>query len=171
MLDDGIISLRAPEPSDIDALFRWENDARFWEGGDTLAPLPRHLLTRFVENYDGDITRTRQLRLIITLRADNVAVGTLDIFDFSPLNGRAGVGIYIDESFRRKGYAMRAVALAAGYARRHLTLHQLWCHIAADNTPSRRLFENAGFRSSGCLRSWLRRSAGYGDVMIYQLML
>lgn len=171
MLSDGIITLRAPEPADLEAMFRWENDARFWEGGDTLAPLSRHLLSRFVENYDGDITRTGQLRLIISLDAENATIGAVDIFDFSPLNGRAGIGIYVDEAYRRRGFARRALAVTAAYCRRRLALHQLWCHIAADNDASRALFAAAGYRVSGCLRSWIRRGDAYADAYVFQLML
>lgn len=171
MLTDGTITLRAPEPSDAELLYRWENDARFWEGGDVCAPLPRRLLDDFVNNYDGNIAATRQLRLMITDNATMTAVGTLDLFDYSPVNLRAGVGILIDSAFRRRGYALRALTLSADYCRRHLGLRQLWCHIAADNLPSRKLFEKAGFRSTGCMRSWLRRGDTFADAYIYQRLL
>lgn len=33
LLNDGTISLRALEPSDLDAMIRWENDTRLWSTG------------------------------------------------------------------------------------------------------------------------------------------
>lgn len=33
LLNDGTISLRALEPSDLDAMIRWENDTRLWSAG------------------------------------------------------------------------------------------------------------------------------------------
>lgn len=171
MFTDGIITLRAPEPSDLDAMYRWENDAQFWEGGDTCAPLSRHLLETFISNYDGNIAATHQLRLVITTSGNGNVVGTIDLFEYSPIHLRAGIGIIIDGNFRRRGLGLRALRLTASYCRTHLGLHQLWCHIAADNIASRQLFEKAGFTPSGQLRSWLRRGNNFADVHIYQLSL
>lgn len=48
------ITLRAPEPSDVDAMFRMENDPAVWPDGHTRAPLSRHLLATYVDNYTPD---------------------------------------------------------------------------------------------------------------------
>ena len=57
--------LRAPEPSDIDIIFRWENDTTIWHLGNTLAPYSRFAIEQFVLNTDNDIFAAKQLRLMI----------------------------------------------------------------------------------------------------------
>ena len=59
------IELRAVEPEDLDALYRWENDSSLWIYGSTVSPFSRYLLKQYIENYTADITRDKQLRLII----------------------------------------------------------------------------------------------------------
>ncbi len=165
--DEIKVRLRAPEPSDTDTLYIWENDPELWPYGDNAAPLSRHALDTFIRNYNGDISADRQLRLIIT---DNsgTAVGAVDLYDYSARDRRAGVGIFIQKEFRRRGYAFQALAWLGVYCATHLGLHQLWAVVGADNKASRALFESAGFKTCGRLRSWLRQGRRFGDAVIYQ---
>ena len=97
------VILRALEPSDIDTMYQWENDTDNWFVSNTITPYSRFLLEQFTATAHKDIYENKQLRLIIC-SPDNKAVGTIDLFDFDPLNQRAGVGILIaDKSERRKG--------------------------------------------------------------------
>lgn len=164
------ITLRALEPIDVDTLYRWENDPEVWDVGCTLAPYSRKQLWDYIDNYDGDIFSAKQLRLMIALPSGET-VGTVDLYDFDPANSRCAVGILIAPEYRRKGYALHALGMLAGHCRRHLSLHQLYCIAGADNTPSRALFEAAGYTISGRLRSWLRTSGTYTDAYLYQKML
>lgn len=59
LLRDDLIQLRAIEPEDLDVLYRWENNADWWEVGDTLAPfrnmyyestLLNHIATSMISN-------------------------------------------------------------------------------------------------------------------------
>lgn len=170
-LTDGIISLRAPEPADIDDIFRWENDTDSWIYGNQSAPYSRKNIEDYVVNYDADIFSARQLRFVITLCDGNEKVGAIDLFDFDPVNERAAVGIIIDSRFRKIGYATRALQLLIEFCRQRLGLHQLWAIVARENIPSRRLFEKAGFNISGCLRSWIRFGSLYTDAYLLQKLL
>ncbi len=105
---------------------------------------------------------------MITDKADGNTVGHIDLFDFDPVNRRAGVAIFIDESFRRQGYASEGLELLATYAAHTLGVHQLWANIAIDNEPSKRLFTALGYKPAGKLRSWLRRNGTYTDVLVFQ---
>ena len=171
-LSDGVITLRAPEPADLELLYAWENDPRMWDTGDTAAPMSRHMLERFIDGYDGDITSTRQLRLVVTLDAEGGrAAGTVDLFDFSAVNRRCGIGILVDEALRRRGIGLRALELTACWARRRLNLASLWCTVAADNAASLALFDRAGYRRVGVLKDWTFTARGLTDTVLLQLSL
>ncbi len=162
------IYLRAPEPSDLDCMYRWENDTNLWVYGRTHTPLSRQLLYDYITNYDGDIYRAGQLRFVIVLKEDNQPIGTLDLTDFDPYNHRAEIGILISHEHTRKGYATEALGLMDSYAPECLGIHQLWCIVAADNLPSRNLFSAAGYKMSGRLESWLCHNRSYSDAYIMQ---
>ena len=162
-----MIKLRAPEPKDVDLLFIWENDPGLYEVLPAAAPLSRHQMWEYVNNYNADPYATNQLRLIIE-DEDGATVGYLDMFEFDPVNRRAGMAIYIGEEYRGRRFATMAIEQFAQYCGSTLALHQLWAIVAVDNMPSRTLFTGCGFKACGRLRSWIRRRNQYSDAMIYQ---
>ncbi len=165
--------LRAPEPADIDIIFRWENDTRIWHLGNTLTPYSKFAIEQFVFNTDNDIFASKQLRLMIdwhSAETDNTTVGTIDLFDFDPQNKRAGIGILIDESSRRKGFALEAINLLSEYCFKTLNLHQLYCNIEQSNLESISLFRKTGFISCGIKKEWLLREGQWTDELMFQLI-
>lgn len=99
-------------------------------------------------------------------------VGTIDLFEYDPLHGRAGIGILIyDRNDRCRGYAGDAVGTLCRYARERLRMHQLWCNVGAENEASLRLFRGLGFREIGRKRDWFWTPEGYGDEIMLQKIL
>lgn len=160
--------LRAPEKTDVDRIFLWENDPGMFEVLPNAAPLSRFQVWEYVENYKADPFTTHELRQMIDDPAESQTVGYIDLFEFDPVNHRAGVALYIDEEFRRKGYGLKALEDLSEYAANTLAIHQLWAIVAIDNEPSVKLFTSAGFKSCGRLRSWLRRKGQYVDALFFQ---
>lgn len=169
------LSLRAIEPGDIDLLYTWENDTRFWKVSNTLVPYSRQVLTQYLETAHLDIYTTKQLRLLIdelpTALKQAKPVGCIDLFDFDPLHLRAGIGILIAaEQDRRKGHASEALELLINYCFEHLHLHQLYCNIQVTNEASILLFKKHGFEITGVKKHWIREGNSYADELLLQLI-
>ena len=171
LLSNDHITLRALEPTDLDTLYRWENDTALWVVSDTAAPYSREALWHYLKEYTGDIYAQRQLRLMVTLSADGTPVGTVDFLNFDPLNNRAELGLFIADEFRGKGLGREALDLLTAYARDHIGLRQLYVFIALDNEACLHLFEDYGFSRVGVLQSWVKRGTSYRDVALLQLIL
>ena len=168
MIDAVRCTLRAVEQSDVEIMYRWENDPEVWRVSGTTSPFSRDQLQRFVDQQRFDIYATRQLRLIIDDMRGR-SVGAVDLFDFDPQMRRLGIGILVyDESDRRHGYASAAVAAVQRYARQTLGIHQIWCSMEASNRASMALFRSAGFEECGCRRDWIWTPDGYRDEIIMQ---
>ncbi|MFB6258407.1 MAG: GNAT family N-acetyltransferase [Flavobacteriales bacterium] len=164
------VYLRELELSDVELLYRWENDPRTWRVSGTTAPFSRHLLDAYVRSV-GNIFTDGQLRTIICLKGDGKEIGTLDLFDHDPVNQRAGVGILIAEQEERgKGYARESLSLIKDHAFDRLMLHQLYCNIAAANEASLALFQKAGFGIIGRKREWIRRREHWEDEFLLQCL-
>ncbi len=165
-LENEIVKLRAPELSDVDTLYAWENNLEIWRVSNTLSPFSKHSLTKYIENYKLDIYQTKQLRLIVEAKDQsslmNYPVGIIDLFDYDPIHQRAGIGILIHNTEHRgKGYATEAPKLLTTYAFDYLHLHQLYCNIAGNNEPSLKLFTNQDFEIIGMKKDWIRTKNGW----------
>ncbi|MCK9638600.1 MAG: GNAT family N-acetyltransferase [Prolixibacteraceae bacterium] len=169
-LKDDLITLRALEPEDIDLLYEWENCEDNWTVSQTIAPISKHTLAIYIRESDKDIFETKQLRMMITTCAGK-NVGAIDLFDFDPLNMRAGVGILVhDPADRSKSYATSALNLIIRYCFEKLGLHQIYANILTDNDKSMKLFSKAGFVLSGTKKEWIRDGEKWKDEHLVQLL-
>jgi len=174
MLTDNEIVLRAPEPGDVDAMYIIENDTLLWNDGVIFAPVSRKQLWDYVDNYNGDIYATGQLRFVIEMLADGGSggvVGTVDLYDYDRLNRRAYVGITVVSGWRGKGVGGRALELLRDYCCHFLGMHNLAAVVRADNDASRSLFERHGFEVTGRFHGWVRRGEEWVDALHYQCVL
>lgn len=167
-LEGELTRLRALEAEDVDLLYVWENAPAVWGVSGTLAPFSRHTLRRFLDEQRFDLYAARQLRLVVET-LDGRAVGLVDLFEFEPVDLRAGVGILIHGAGDRgRGFASDALDVLCRYARQVLGLHQLWCSVAPDNAASLALFRRAGFAECGRKREWRRTPDGWADELLLQ---
>jgi diamine N-acetyltransferase len=169
MLENEQIRLRALEPEDLELLYKWENDTRMWEYGNTISPYSKFLLHKYLENSRIDLYEAKQMRLVIEEKESRKAIGTIDLYDFDPFHNRAGVGILIDYSFQQKSYGFQAIEILKKYVFGYLKIMQIYAYIPANNIPSLHLFRKCGFFESGLLKKWNNTPKGFDDVFIYQL--
>jgi len=166
------IVLRALEPDDIDLLYQWENDRTSWHLSNTLTPFSRFALEQYIMTADQDIFAVKQLRLMIdkTGSKGKECIGAIDLFDFDPVNKRAGIGILINKNERNKGFASEALKLLIQYCFNTLELHQLYCNIETTNTGSIKLFQNQDFEIVGNKKDWIRKNSQWTDEYFLQLI-
>lgn len=164
------LSFRAPEPTDLEILYKWENDPSIWHLSNTITPFSRQVLEEYIMNAYQDIYSVKQLRLMVFENETNVTIGCIDLFDFDPVSMRAGVGILISSEHRNKGHASEALEMLIDYAFSILHLHQLYCNITTDNEISMKLFQNAGFQIIGLKKEWIRKKNSWADEYFLQLI-
>ncbi len=162
------IYLRALEPTDLDFLYRLENNTNVWEISGTITPYAKHVLKSYLANAQLDIYQVKQLRLAICDRQDAV-IGLIDLFDFDPVNHRAGMGIIVlEEQNRNQGAGTEAVSILCDYVFATLQLKQVYANILEDNVKSKRLFEKMGFEPVGVKKAWIFQNGTYKNEILYQ---
>ena len=166
-LKDDMISLRTPEPEDLELMFAMENDTTLWSVGNTTLPYSRYTLRAYLEQSKQDLFAERQARFVIELANGEIA-GMIDLADFDPLNSRAEVCIGLLGKHRGKGIATRALTLLSDYAFRMLHINQLYAFIPEWNEESLKLFEKKGFKKSALLQQWQRTENGFCNVFLVQ---
>ena len=135
---------------------------------DTQKPFSKHLLKQYIENSHLDIYEAKQIRFII-VNQQNIAVGTIDLFDYNPQHSRAGVGVLIHQQYQKRGYAKQALEILHQYAFLTLNIHQLYANIATDNQKSIKLFEALAYQKTGIKKNWIFSNRQYKDVAFYQI--
>ena len=164
------VDLRALEPEDINLLYQMENDRKLWHVSQTIVPYSKTTLSKYIENASkSSLKEAGQYRFVIHQNQD--AIGCIDLYDYDPINSRAGVGITILETERGKGYAKSALSALLIHCKETLFLNQLWAHIPEKNKQSIQLFEGLSFHHNGTLQQWLKIPEGYENIFIYQRLL
>jgi diamine N-acetyltransferase len=165
------IALRAMEPADVELLYNWENRRDLWAVSYTQTPFSKSVLNDFVNASHQDIYTIRQLRVMIVELASKETIGTIDWYEFEPQHQRVGLGIFVHENFRRKGYAAEAINLCKDYAFNTLHLRQIYASVGARNEASIKLFLSCGFEKAGVKKDWNRIGVTvYEDVWFLQFI-
>lgn len=165
------MKLRAVELSDVDLLYEWENDMELWEFGNTMRPFSKYALENYVLNSQNEsLYSAKQMRLMIDIEENNstYTIGCIDIYDYEARDSKAGIGIFISELERKKGYAQKAISLLENIMQNTYNIHQLYAFITEDNQKSIKLFEKSGYIFTSSLKDWVLTNSKYKNVNVYQ---
>ena len=80
-MKQGNISLRAPEPEDLEVMLSFENDAALWELGTATGPYSRYQMKRYIAESQNDLYADGQLRLMIVCEGQGVAQTALSLLE------------------------------------------------------------------------------------------
>ena len=166
-ISEETISLRVAEPEDAQQIYAWENDRSLWRVSETSNPISLFQIEQFLLG-NSDLVTNRQLRLMIELKDVEKPIGSVDLFEYDPINGRIGIGVLVDKDYRGRGLATKAIALCIEYLFNNVMVHQVHCLIDAQNVESQHLFEKLGFKPCGRRKDWIKTPKGYLDAVFYQ---
>ncbi len=166
------VYLRAMEPEDLENLYVWENDPEVWSVSVSNMMYSKYVLSEYIANAAKSIYEMGQQRYIVCRTEDDVAIGTIDLFDFDAANRRAGVGILIyNKEDRSKGYATEALRMIEQYSVQLYNMNQLYCNVIDNNEISRALFPKMGYEQCGCKKKWIYMGGKWYDELMYQKLL
>lgn len=158
--------LTAPEPEDLDFVFRIENDPVTWPLSDGHMPYSRYALRQYLLTCKNDFFAEKQLRLMVRPSDSRQAVAIVDLFNFSPIDGRAEVGIIVAPELRGQGIGTEAVSLLCDYVGQTLGLRMLAAYVPVTNEASLRLFAKCGFERVATLPEWSKIDSKWCDLAI-----
>ena len=161
------VKLRQPSIKDLDDLLGWENDILKIDHTDMPVFYTKDQMVIYL-NGNQDPFMNGQVRYMITI--DNMSIGYIDLYNFDIVHSRAGVGIFIDKKFRKKGIANKALQILIEISNKELHLNQLFAEVFQSNKAAKCLFEHAGFKLNGLKKQWIRKQEAYEDLLFFQLM-
>ena len=109
-------------------------------------------------------------RYVARGKTDSTLIGVFRFDKHDPKNMSAEVGLDIDPSMRRQGYAREIYLAMIPYFFSELSLNRLSLITLESNLPAISLYESLGFKREGVLRQFFKRSEGYVDAFQYSLL-
>jgi len=169
MLTGKHVVLRAWGPEDLPALQALRNDV----------PLQRQLMAQpkgsSLEQVRAWLTSRSQTAdavfFVIADRADNQALGYVQLLDMDLFHGSGRLGICIGPQAQGRGCGGETLELLADYVREVFGLRKIVLEVLASNEGAIRLYRRHGYREVGRWAQHFRTATGYADVVIMEKLL
>lgn len=165
-----LVRLVAPREQDAALLARWSEDAEYLRALDSDYARPvsgQEVVKRLDPEQRDDNWLEFHLR---TLENDRL-IGFVALHTIEWNNGVAMLSIGIGEpAYRGKGYGSDALHLILQYAFSELNLHRVGLDVISNNTHAIHMYENAGFRHEGSVRSAVLRDGRRHDRLLMGML-
>ena len=161
------VLLRAMEPDDAEALWRWNHDPevmRWMDAGypQTRAQVRAWLAERPRNDY-GDV--------LFGVEVGGSLIGLVRLHGAEPETGRADLDIYLGEKeYWGQGHGTDAVRTACRYGFDHMRLHKVALTVVAEHEAARHVYRSVGFVEEGRLRDEFRRDGTWLDKITMGLL-
>lgn len=163
------IKIRALEPEDLEFFYEKENSPEVWQWGGEKNLFSKFDLRKFIESSHQSLTVLHQKRFVIEHKQEQRIVGTIDLYDYDPINRRVSLGlIFYNIDDRNKGYGVQTLRLMKQFCFDKLCLHQIYAEVQPSNIASVALFEKCGFLPCGEKKDWVFENSKWHVVRCYQ---
>jgi 8-oxo-dGTP diphosphatase len=112
-------------------------------------PLPEGAESIFLREVLDDHATGRGLVCAVERQEDGAFIGACGLLRLDRDAGTVEAGYWLSEPYWKQGYASEALAAMLGYAFDALKVRRVLAHAMADNAPSLRVLERAGFTLLG----------------------
>lgn len=166
------VYLRAPEINDYDAWATLRAISREhlqpWEPTWAEDSLTREGFRRRLAWFERLRRQEHGEAYFIYLRRNEDLIGGVTLSNIRRGASQCGeLGYWIGKPFIGQGHMTEALRVMTTHCFDALKLHRLEAACLPENTPSRRLLAQAGFRSEGTLREYLKIDGVWRDHQLY----
>lgn len=162
------LTLRFPEPRDVDPLTAYRNDPAVAALQDWELPYPRERAEELISAHEGRTDLVAGTGTQVSIELDGELIGDLFV-GMHEHGGTAEIGFTLASAHHRKGYAREAAgAVITDLIERH-GVHRIVAQLSPLNHPSARVLESLGmtFESFAPRSFWWRGT--WDDNLLYAL--
>ena len=166
------MTLRPPAHADFRAWAALRQDSRDfltqWEPTWAREHLTRKAFTNRVYWAQRSIANQTAVPLFLVRRSDDMLLGAITLDNIRRGPAQAGTtGYWIGQPFARQGFMKEAIDAVVHYAFRTLDLSRIEAGCLPENTPSRRLLEQCGYKYDGVAQSYLQIDGRWRNHVLY----
>lgn len=166
------LTLRPPAHGDYRTWASLRQDSadflKGWEPVWSRDHLTRKSFTNRVYWAQRSINNGNAVPLFLTRREDGALLGAITLDHIRRGPAQAGTtGYWIGAPYARQGYMKEAIAAVVHYAFHTLDLSRIEAGCLPENTPSRRLLEQCGYKYEGVAQSYLQINGRWRNHVLY----
>lgn len=166
------MTLRPPAHADFRAWAALRQDScdflTQWEPTWAREHLTRKAFTNRVYWAQRSIANQTAVPLFLVRRSDDMLLGAITLDNIRRGPAQAGTtGYWIGQPFARQGFMKEAIDAVVHYAFRTLDLSRIEAGCLPENTPSRRLLEQCGYKYEGVAQSYLQIDGRWRNHVLY----
>ena len=171
-LETDRMTLRPPQHSDFRAWSALRDHSRAflhpWEPTWAADHLSRKAFTNRVYWAQRSISNGSAVPLFLFRRTDDVLLGAITLDNIRRGPAQAGTtGYWVGEPYARQGYMREAIQAVVHYAFQILDLSRIEAGCLPENTASRRLLEQCGYKYEGVAQSYLQINGRWRNHVLY----
>jgi RimJ/RimL family protein N-acetyltransferase len=157
------------EPSDAEALWRWNHDPEVMHWMDAGYAQTRATVEKWLqERPRNDYT---DVLLGVEVTDSATLIGLVRLHGAEPEFGSAELDIYLGEKDHwGKGYATDAMRTVCRYGFGAMRLHRITLTVVAGNHAAHHIYRKVGFVDEGTLRQAFRRDGEWHDKITMGLL-
>uniref|UniRef100_UPI0040473144 GNAT family N-acetyltransferase n=1 Tax=Yoonia sp. TaxID=2212373 RepID=UPI0040473144 len=171
-LETARMTLRPPVHGDYTAWSALRHDSQEfldpWEPTWAMDHLSRKAFTNRVYWAQRSIASGTAVPLFLIRRSDDALLGAITLDNIRRGPAQAGTtGYWIGQAYARHGYMKEAIEAVVHYAFRTLDISRIEAGCLPENTPSRRLLEQCGYKYEGVAQSYLQINGRWRNHVLY----
>ena len=141
------VSLGLILEEDLAILHKWRNDTDFL----AFCSNRRFLLSfeEFKAEFQKDFENDRHLQMTIKLKSTGDLIGTVYYYGLKGVDGFVFITIFLERTYRRKGYGAEAVALFAKHLFSKFNILKIYLDVYEYNLDSLYIMQKANFSEEG----------------------
>lgn len=159
-----LVRLRAPEPGDLDRLHALFNDAEAVAGLGIRYPVTREAEREWLDRRAEPSFHSAHF---VVETHDGVVLGTVGLFDESPENRSAQLGIaLLDKTRWNQGYGTDTMRTLCRFGFEEMSLHRIELWVFAHHARAIATYEKVGFVREGMARRHHWNDGWRDDVLM-----
>lgn len=166
IIEGALVTLAPLEREHLPNFCRWSRDPHGMRYLGITQPLS---MTEEEKWYDRIVAAPSNVIWAILREGQHIGSTSLDDIDWRNRNAVSGTWIG-DTAHHGRGFGRETMRLRTAYAFQELGLEKVMTIILADNTPSRRAAESAGYRQCGLRRRHVFRGGQWHDLWLGELL-
>ncbi|MEM7715671.1 MAG: GNAT family N-acetyltransferase [Cyanobacteria bacterium P01_A01_bin.68] len=162
--------LRAINHSDAKSVHRNLSDCDTVLYSNTGEPPSLEEVYKIVDIWKGNFKQQLGIRWGITVREQNIVIGSCGYKNINKKHRRAEIGYEIRGEYRRKGLMSEALNAVIKYGFEVIKLNRVEATVNCDNLPSILLLNKLGFSEEVILREYELQQGQFTDLKLFSLL-